>query len=561
LLIFDLPRQYKNFIRLRDISNVLIKHGFGHLIQRFHLSGALAFSRRIFFFKKTSRKIRDLTFPVRFRLVLEELGPTFVKFGQLISSRPDLVPLDLIEELKKLQDDVPPISYTEVSLVIEDEFKKSIDKVFLYFRRDPSAAASIAQVHQAKLQNGEEVIVKIQRPGIVKTIERDLDVLSYLAKFLERYVPESRVYRPRGIVDEFSKSIKKEIDFLAEATNAQRVKDNFRQDPTVFIPKVFWDYSTRRVLMLEQVRGIRVDDVEQLTRTGLDLKKIAANGCDAFLEQVFVHGFFHADPHPGNILVMKDGTIAFLDFGIVGRINPVMLTHIANIFVYIIERDYDSLVHEYLMMGFITAETNVRRFREDVIDFFEPYYGRTLRNLPVGLIFNRTIQLMAKHHIQTPLEWILLGKTIVFIDGIGRQLDMDFNLLEQARPFAADLIKRRVSPRRLAKEATKSISDLFDLLKILPGQSQVLLSRMLRGDLEIRLVNEELVQLLRDFKTSIGRIYIGLVISSLIVGSFVIVAMDTGPHLLGVPIVALAGFLMAGILSTRVWLAKLFSRR
>jgi ubiquinone biosynthesis protein len=489
------------------------------------------------------------------------LGPAFIKFGQLISSRPDLFPLELIEELKKLQDDVPPVPFREIRQVIEEEFKKSVREIFLYCREKPDAAASIAQVHQAKLLNGQEVIVKVQRPGIVQIIDRDLDVLLYIAKFLERYVPELRIYRPQGIVDEFSKSIRKEIDFLAEGTNAQRIKDNFGADTTVFIPQVFWDYSTRRVLMLEQVRGIRVDDVEQLTKAGLDLKKIARSGCDAFLRQVFEHGFFHADPHPGNILVLKDGTIAFLDFGIVGRINPGMLTHIANVFICILERDYERLVHEYLMVGFVTAETNVDQFREDIIDFFEPYYGRTLKNLPVGLIFTRTIQLMAKHQVQTPLELISLGKTVVFVDGIGRQLDLDFNLLEQFRPFAADIIKQRVNPKRMAESATKSISEFLELIKVLPGQSQILLSRVLRGDLEVRLVNEELVQLLRDFKASVNRIYLGIIISSLIVGSFIIVAMDTGPHLFGAPVVALFGFLIAGFLSTWVWFSKFFSRR
>lgn len=561
MLIFDLPRQYKNFIRLRDIVNVLIRHGFGHLIQRLHLTGAQAFIRRILFFKKPLAKTKDLTVPIRFRLVLEELGPTFVKLGQLISSRPDLFPLELVEELKKLQDDVSPVPSWEIREVIEEEFKKPISEIFLYFRDRPDAAASIAQVHQAKLLDGQDVIVKVQRPEIVQIIERDLDVLSYIAKFLERYVPELRIYRPQGIVDEFSKSIRKEIDFIAEATNAQRIKDNFGADKTVFIPQVFWDFSTRRVLMLEKVRGIRVDDIERLTAAGLDLKKIARNGCDAFLKQVFEHGFFHADPHPGNILVLKDGTIAFLDFGIVGRISPGMLAHIANIFVCIIERDYERLIHEYLMLGFVTAETNVDQFREDTIDFFEPYYGRTLKNLPIGLIFTRTIQIMAKHKIQTPLELILLGKTVVFVDGIGRQLDLDFNLLEQSRPFAADLIKQRVSPKRVAETATKSIYEFLELMKVLPGQSQILLSRMLRGDLEVRLINEELVQLLRDFKVSVNRIYLGIIISALIVGSFIIIAMDTGPHLFGVPVVALLGFLIAGFLSTWVWLSKFFSRR
>ncbi len=225
MLIFNLPRQYRNFLRLREIVNVLIRHGFGHLIQRFHLTGVLAFSRRILFLKKPLPKTDELTFPIRFRLVLEELGPTFVKFGQLISSRPDLVPLELIDELKKLQDDVPPVSYRDIRQVVEDEFKKPISEVFLYFRKEADAAASIAQVHQAKLLDGEEVIVKVQRPSIVQTIERDLDVLLYLAKFLERYVSESRIYRPLGIVDEFSKSIMKEVDFIAEATNAQHIAD------------------------------------------------------------------------------------------------------------------------------------------------------------------------------------------------------------------------------------------------------------------------------------------------------------------------------------------------
>lgn len=561
MLLFDLPRKYHNFIRLKNILNVLIKHGFGHLIQQFHLTGLQAFSRRILFFKKPSPKTENLTFAIRFRLVLEELGPTFIKFGQLISSRPDLAPIDLIDELKKLQDNVPPVPFRDIEPVLVNEFNKPIDEIFTYFKEEPVAAASIAQVHQAKLFNGQEVMVKIQRPDIAEIIDRDLDVLSYLARLLDRYIPESRIYRPKGMVSEFSKSIRKELDFIAEANNAQRIRENFEGDPNVFIPDVFWDFTTQKVLMLEQIRGIRVDDVKELIKADLNLKEIAANGCNAYLKQVFVHGLFHADPHPGNILVMRDGTVAFLDFGIVGRMSPQMLIHIANIFVYIIDRDYERLTHEYLMLGFVTAETNVELFREDVIDFFEPFYGRTLKNLPVGHIFTNIIQIMAKHQIQTPVELILLGKTIVFVDGIGRQLDIDFNLLEQARPFAADLIKQRVSPKRLAGEAAKGISELVDLLRVLPSQSQILLSRALRGDLEIRLVNDEMMQHIKDLKTCVNKIYTGTLISSLLVGSFVVVAFDNGPHFLGLPIMAWVGFLMVAFLSMWMWVSKLFSRR
>jgi ubiquinone biosynthesis protein len=559
LNLIGLDRKYRNIQRLRQIINVFIKHGFGQFIDRLNLSRLVSIGKRIIGFKKFE-DFPSHTKSKRFRLALEELGPTFVKFGQLLSSRPDLIPGELAEELKKLQDEVPPLPFEEIQGLLEEELGSPVAEVFGSFNPRPYAAASIAQVYEATLKQGDRVMVKVQRSGIKRIIEDDISILFYLAHLLEKYAPETRLYNPVGMVEEFSQSIRRELDFMLEASNLERMREIFQGDRSVYIPRVYWELTSQRVLVLEQVEGIPVDEVDRLTAVGLDRRQIAKSGCRAFLKQVFEFGFFHADPHPGNILIMSDGTVAFVDFGIMGRLDTQLRTHIANVFLALIDRDYERLVNEYLMMGYISPETDINKFKSDIIDLIDPYYGQPLKNIKVGALFSQTAKLMVKYRVEAPVDLMLLIKTLVFVEGIGRQLDIDFNLLEMSKPYAVTLLKQRYHPQRLLSLVTRQLAEFGDLFKVLPQQSQIILRRLLEGKLELGISHLALEELIKDRRESANRLAFALIIAALIIGSCLIIQANRGPFLFGIPALGLMGFAIGFLLGVWLIISMFFSR-
>lgn len=558
--LFGLDRKYRNIQRLRQIVNVFIKHGLGHFIERLKLTHLASIGKRMIWFKKFE-ELSPHTLSERLRLVLEELGPTFVKFGQLISSRPDLIPEELAEELKKLQDDVPPLPFEEIKGLLEEELGAPVAEVFHSFNQQPYAAASIAQVYEATLDNGDQVMVKIQRPGIKYVIDDDLAILFYLAHLSERYIPETRVYNPVDTVEEFSQTIRGELNFILEASSAERLRGIFQGDKTVYIPEVYWELTSRRVLVLEYVAGIPVDEIEQLTAAGLDCKEIALKGGRAFLKQVFEFGFFHADPHPGNIIIMYDGTVAFIDFGIMGRLDTRLRNHMANIFLALIERNYDKLVNEYLMLGVISADTDIKKFKRAVENLIEPYYGQPLKNIQISAIFSQTAGIMNKYKVKTEVEMLLLLKMLVFVEGIGRQLDIDFNLLEISKPYAVILLKQRFHPKQMLSAVTQNLAEVSDLIKVLPQQTQLLLRKLLEGKLEIGLSHLAMDELIKDRHESTNRLSFAVIISALIVGSSLIIQANHGPYLFGLPALGLLGFILGFVMGLWLIVSMFFSRK
>ncbi len=528
--------KYKNIQRLRQISNILFKHGLGYIVGKLGLFPLLSWGKKFVIWRRKEEEFTQKSVAARTRLVLEELGPSFVKFGQMISSRPDLVPEAFSEEFKKLQDNVAPFSFTEVRQVIETQFEAPLEQLYAEVDPIPTAAASIAQVHSATLHDGQKVVLKVQRPGIREVIERDMELLFYFANLLEKQIPEVRIYRPVAVAEEVARSIRRETDFQLEANNCQRLKDNFGEDPTVHVPQVYWDLTGRTVITMEKVDGIPVDEIEKLEATGYDLKQIADNGCDAFLKQIFEHGFFHADPHPGNILVGENNCVILLDFGIMGHLDDHHMSHIANVMFALTDRDYDRLVHEYLMLGFATGETNIEDFKRDIVDFFEPYYGQSLKNIPIGIAFSQAMTIMARHKIQTPVDLMLLAKTFIFVESIGRQLDPDFNMLEFVRPYAASLLKKRMHPKRLANIVSKNISEFGDLFKQMPRQTQLLLRKLLLGELEIGYVHSGLEPLITERRRSNKELSTALVVTSLIIAAAIIIHSGKDLVVLGIPL-------------------------
>ncbi|MEA3240007.1 MAG: AarF/UbiB family protein, partial [Pseudomonadota bacterium] len=452
MYILNIDRTYRNIKRYRQIIGVFISYGFGGIIEQLNIDYYLALGKNIITLNRSGRKqLIRYNNAQRFRMALEELGPTFIKLGQLISTRHDFIPPAVISELKKLQDNVPPFAYEEVVMVIESSIDAKIHEVFPEFNVEPVAAASIAQVHKARLISGEQVAVKVQRPGIAATIETDIDIMMNLARLLARHVQELQIYDPVGLIKEFAKTIRKELDFQIEGRHADRFAANFKDDANVFIFSIHWDVSTREVLTMDWVEGIKIDQLPALIEAGLEPKIIAENGATLILRQVLEFGIFHGDPHPGNLLVLPGNVIAPLDFGIVGHLDEELKQLVLDLVLAIINRDIRQLTNILSTVGVIDEDLiNMRELHADLYDFVDRYYGIPLHQLEVAILIKDFIAITSHHHIRFLPDMMLLVKTLVTIEGVGRNLNPDFDMISHASPFVKELLAKRMSPKYLS---------------------------------------------------------------------------------------------------------------
>jgi ubiquinone biosynthesis protein len=549
-----LLRRYEEIRRLRRIADVLIKHGFGYLVRRLGLSPHIPFRRRLL-----EPKPAEEPLPVRARQILEELGPTYVKFGQILSTRPDLIPKEYIVEFSKLLDEVPPFSFREVKEQIESELGKPLEELFASFEEKPFASASIAQVHVARLHSGEKVVVKVQRPGIEDIIEADIAILSSLASLLERHLPETRPYDPSGIVREFAKTIRRELDFTREGRNADKFRRNFEDIDYIYIPKVYWDLTGKRVLTLEYIEGVKIGDVKALESRGYDKKKIAENLAKSFLKQVYVDGFFQGDPHPANILVKEGGVIAFIDFGMIGRLDKELMNKLAELFIAIVKFDLERISQKYLEIGIITPETNISEFKLDVGELIEQYYGVPLKEIDMPRLLNDILDVAMEHRVRIPSNFSLLIKGMVTIEAVARQLDPDFNLSEVAEPFVRELVKRRAHPKVIASEFLKEVSNLGEAFLSIPRRLNQALEKFERGQITVEYRGFE--RLISQLDTTGNRISLALIISAITISSALVIQVERGPQIFGLPFLSVFGFLLAGFLGSILVLVILRSGR
>ncbi|MBI5199010.1 MAG: AarF/ABC1/UbiB kinase family protein [Nitrospirae bacterium] len=549
LRLLNIKKTYRNVKRVRQIVRVLLKHGLGRFVEEINLQRYIPISRRLRAFGRYGIYLEKATLAERTRLAFEELGPSFIKLGQLLSARPDLVTKTFADEFRKLLDEVPPFPSEEAVRIIGDELKRPLKDVFSFFDETPVAAASIAQAHHANLKDGTDVIVKVCRPNIEENIENDIAILYLIARLMLRYIPESRFFNPIGIVDEFSKNIKKEMDFIIEADNATTFRKNFEGSETVYIPKVYYEYTTRRVLTMERLIGIRIDDFDRLDREGFDRKDIARKGTEAYFKQLFEDGFFHADPHPGNIFILEDGRMGLMDFGIVGRLSEETMEGIANTFLALIHKDFDRLVQQYIELGLVTEEIDTEKFRiefkRDLIDFVEPLYSKTLGQIDIGEYLDRITQIAVRHNLKLPSDLLLVDKALLTIEGLGRRLDPDFNLISVAEPYATKFMRKKMSPKRILTKARKSLDDIADFLNTLPRQLRIVMRKVIRDDLHVKITHIGLDRLIRDIDRSSNRLSFSLIIAAIIIGSAVIIHSGSGRLLYGLPALGLVGFAIA----------------
>jgi len=544
-------REIRHVRRSREIVNVLIKHGFGYLTEQLGLELPRG--------KKVGHEIIKIPGPVRARLVLEELGPTFIKFGQTMSMRPDLIPTEFTKEFEKLQDTVPGFAYEDAEKQIREGLGAPVKELFDSLDKEPVAAASIAQVHNAVL-DGVDVVVKIRRPMIEEVIEADLDILFNLARLVTKHIPESRLYDPTGIVEEFAKTIRKELDFNLEARNAERFRRNFLDDPSIHIPEVYWEYTSKGILTMETVVGTKVSDlgggVEEQVR-----KNLSENIAKAYMKQILADGFFHADPHPGNIFVMDDEVIAFVDFGIVGRVDDYMKEKLASLFIGVIQKDTRKLVDEFLDIGVVGDETVIFEFRNDIGDLIDRYYGTSLRQIEISSMMNEVMEIALKHRIRIPANFVLLIKTLVTIEGICRELDPDFNLTEISKPFVESLVAERLQPKRIIRRFIDNVSEFNELIIKLPRRLDRILFRLQESKFTVDLEHRGLGKLMSELDTVSNRISVSLIISAIIVASSVIMLTGEGHMLFGFPTLGVLGFVVAGILGMGLVISILRSGR
>ena len=554
-------QKIRDIRRFNQILRILTKHGFGFAIQQLHLERHVI-GRGVI----KIRMLKRFTEPqesrsVRLRKVLEELGPTFIKLGQILSVRPDLVPIDLCDELSKLQDQVPPFDYGDIKKQIKESLGSYPEELFSAFNSTPIAAASLGQAHQARLKTGEDVVVKVQRPDIRRTIETDIDILYTLAQLAGRYMADIKVFDPNSIVNEFSKVITKEIDFTHEAHNIDKFCKNFKDSVTVRIPKVFWEYTRSKVITTEEIKGIRLNDYLNQPHSSEEKRTVALNGANAILQQIFVDGFFHADPHPGNIFILPDNVVAFVDFGIVGRLDEDSRDAIVSLLIAVSMKNARGIIKALESLGAFTEEVPIRSFKHDINDFMERYYDIPLKQIEISTVLQQAIDSMLRYKLKIPHQFHVLFKAITTIDGVARQLDPEFNTIAHTRPFVEKLVRERHDPSRMLKDAALYSSELLDIIKIIPRDAYEILKKIKTGRLKIEFEHQGLSKFISEMDKSSNRVSFSLVISALIIGSSLIIMANKGPLVYGFPVLGILGFIFAGILGLGLAIAILRSGR
>jgi len=539
-------REYRHLKRYRQITLVLLKYGLGDLVDTIGLRRRLGLTKRA---ESAGKGVPSrLSRWERLRMALEELGPSFVKLGQIASTRPDMLPHDLCLELEKLQDTVKPFGIEQVRQVFQKELGKPIGDAFRDFQDTPIASASMAQVHRAVLPSGEVVAVKIQRPEIETIIKVDLEIMLDLAKLAERHLRDIEAINPVGLVKEFAKTIRKELDFTIEASHIERFGRNFKGDPTIHVPKVYRELSTPKVLTMEFIDGIKVSELDTLREKGYDLALIANRGADLLLKQIFEHGFFHADPHPGNILILPDHIICFLDYGMMGNIAHRFREPLDNLVVGIVRRDSKRITKALLGLSLNGAPLSSEIIESDIADFVEQHFYRPLKEINMGELIKQLIQLLARHKLKITPDFYLLTKALATVESNGVKLSPDFDMISHTEPFVRKILARQINPVRIMKNFYQAGVDGSELIRSLPGDIKEILNIFKRGRTHIEFEHRGLEPMLERHERISNRIVFGMVLSALIIGSSLIVLSDVPPKWNGVPVIGIGGFVAAAIM-------------
>ncbi|MEH7177438.1 ABC1 kinase family protein [Neobacillus vireti] len=523
-----IKKKIRHIQRYRDIVYAFTKHGFGFIMKELGLIDLLSVPKRVFV--EGNKSLNSRTTGERIRLFLEELGPTFVKIGQIASTRPDVIPAEILQELVKLQDRVSIFSFDEVKRILELELADTLENSFAEFCETPLAAASIGQVHYAVLLSGEPVAIKIQRPNIMGVIETDLEIMQDLARLAESRIDWVERYQIRTIIEELSKSLREELDYENEGRNTEKISKQFKEDPKVHIPKVYWEYTTKKILTMEFIDGIKLNEVEKLEEEGFDTKVLGEKVVNAIFHQILIDGFFHGDPHPGNIVALPGQVIAFMDFGMVGRITPDMRSHIASFVIALMRKNTSEVVKAITNMGLVPDDVNVKQLHSDIDKLREKYLDVPFSQMSVGMAVNELFSVAYRHKIQIPTDLTILGKTLLTLEGTVEKLNHEISILAVAEPFGRQLLIDRFKPKNMAEFAWSNFTEYGNILHEFPKTIKDFTSVMKKGKMQIEISTPEIESVLKKLNTISNRLSFSIV---LLAFSIILVGVIIGASLSG----------------------------
>lgn len=549
-MILETLSAMRDIGRLHDIASVLIRYGFGDVVQRLGLEPALEKTGRVLHWNRLEDRAK-LDTPQRLRRALEEMGPTFIKFGQILATRVDLFPPEWIAEFEKLHDRVPPLPFEQLRLQLEEDLGGPIEDVFTEFELEALAAASIAQVHRARLPTGQQVIVKIRRPGIRPIIESDLRLLERLAAIIENEFQDAKRFHPHEILRQFKLSLRNELDLLTEARNTERVANHFRDNPHIVIPRIHWEYCGERINVQQYIEGIPGREIGQLEAAGYNRKRLAQRGADAVLKMVLIDGFFHADPHPGNFIYVPMDRLAFVDFGMTGSLSELRRDQVIELLMAIIAKDPSTMV-EVLLDWTDDSTSQPERLVSEVGLFIDKYHGASLKQLRLRDILGEMTALIREHHLVLPPDLTMLFKTLITLDGMGRQIDPDFDIVAQAEPMLLKAIQERHHPDAIVGRAQRDIGHLMAVMGAFPRDLRRFMRRLRSGSILVKVDMRDLARFGTLMDRAASRLTIGMVTASLIISSSIVMTVNSGPTVLGLPALGVLGFLAAMLGS--IWL-------
>ena len=564
--------------RLHDIASILIRYGFGDMVRRMGMANALERAGRALHWNE-AEELAHMDPPARVRRAMEALGPTFVKLGQLLATRVDLFEPEWIAEFSRLQDSAHTATYEGIHQQLTEDLGAAPEMVFAAFDPEPLAAASMAQVYRARLEDGTEVVVKVRRPGIRLTVEADLRWMARLAELAESESPELRAFQPREVVRQFTQSLRRELDFASECRNAERIAQNFTtytgfngdsvpkakvvgapaqgvappapQEPIIVIPRVFWQWTSERVCVQEFIAGISGRQLERVDQAGLDRQVLARRGAQAVLKMIVEDGFFHADPHPGNVFYLPGNRIAFIDFGMVGRLSEARRDQLMRLLLGLVQHE-PQRVADVMIEWTGDGATDEDGLTLEIQAFVQQYHGVTLKQLRLGAMLTDLVTILRQHQLRLPPDLSLLIKAFVSLEGMGHELDPDFNMAAEAMPLLQKTLRARYAPNAVLQRGWHGVKDMLSLLSGLPQDVSRLLRAAKRGRLEIHIDVLHLKRLGNQLDSAANRLVVGVVVAALIIGSSIVMTVPGGPTLLGLPFFGLLGFV--GALLGSLWL-------
>lgn len=543
----DIKRKYRSATRYNQILRVLVKYGFEDLVQHLEERKRYTFLRR-FIPKSSLYHASKYSKWEKMRMVCEELGPTFVKFGQILSNRPDLIPFELVLEFEKLQDKVPPMSDKMAKEVVETELKDEVDSLFAWFDPRPFASASMAQVHKVTLHSGNRVALKIQRPGIKEIIIEDIKVMYTVAEILERRIPSIKTFDPVGLVKNFENSILKELDFINESINAQRFYNNLLADKGfdqyARAPKIYQKFTTEKVLALEFINGIKIDRIKKLDEKKVDKKVVAKRLSISFFKQIFEYGFFHADPHPGNLLVLPNRHICYLDFGMMGSILPRDIKIFGQLFIAITKKDIKNIIDALQLLSNTTSIKNLRGLEFDVNEFVEKYYVRDVHDNEMSTVLLELKDIIVAHGLKVPTHFYLFARSLVTLEGVLEKLDPEIDQFEMVRPYLSKSVSRKYDPIKIGKKVINSIYEISDYMEVFPRDLKNAIRKINSGQIEVDLTHKGIDPMVHTIRRVTKQVIAAFIMVALIIGSSLFIITEIPPLWRGYSIIGIVGLII-----------------